>query len=159
MSGEDGPCIVAEQLDPELGYVGRVTHINPEPITALVGRGYVPVVASIGLGYDGHAYNINADTVAAELAVALGASKLLLLTDVPGVLDGRQQLVNELTGTEATSMIERGEVSGGMIPKLKACLDALHGVEQVHVIDGRQPHSLLLELFTESGVGTMVTPG
>jgi acetylglutamate kinase len=159
MSGEDGPCIVAEQLDPELGYVGRVTHINPEPITALVGRGYVPVIASIGLGYDGHAYNINADTVAAELAVALDASKLLLLTDVPGVLDGRQQLVNELTGTEATSMIERGEVSGGMIPKLKACLDALHGVEQVHVIDGRQPHSLLLELFTESGVGTMVTPG
>ena len=159
MSGEDGPSIVAEQLDPELGYVGRVTHINPEPITALVGRGYVPVIASIGLGYDGHAYNINADTVAAELAVALGASKLLLLTDVPGVLDAGQQLVHELTRTEATAMIERGEVSGGMIPKLKACLDALHGVEQVHVIDGRQPHSLLLELFTESGVGTMVTQG
>jgi acetylglutamate kinase len=159
MSGEDGPSIVAEQLDPELGYVGRVTHINPEPITALVGRGYVPVIASIGLGYDGHAYNINADTVAAELAVALGASKLLLLTDVPGVLDASQQLVHELTRTEATAMIERGEVSGGMIPKLKACLDALHGVEQVHVIDGRQPHSLLLELFTESGVGTMVTQG
>lgn len=159
MSGEDGPSIVAEQLDPELGYVGRVTHINPEPITALVGRGYVPVIASIGLGYDGHAYNINADTVAAELAVALGASKLLLLTDVPGVLDASQQLVHELTGPEATAMIERGEVSGGMIPKLKACLDALHGVEQVHVIDGRQPHSLLLELFTESGVGTMVTQG
>jgi acetylglutamate kinase len=159
MSGEDGPSIVAEQLDPELGYVGRVTHINPEPITALVGRGYVPVIASIGLGYDGHAYNINADTVAAELAVALGASKLLLLTDVPGVLDASQQLVHELTRTEATAMIERGDVSGGMIPKLKACLDALHGVEQVHVIDGRQPHSLLLELFTESGVGTMVTQG
>ncbi|HYZ01370.1 MAG TPA: acetylglutamate kinase [Candidatus Binatia bacterium] len=159
MSGEDGPSIVAEQLDPELGYVGRVTHINPEPITALVGRGYVPVIASIGLGYDGHAYNINADTVAAELAVALGASKLLLLTDVPGVLDASQQLVHELTRTEATAMIERGEVLGGMIPKLKACLDALHGVEQVHVIDGRQPHSLLLELFTESGVGTMVTQG
>lgn len=157
MSGEDGPSIVAEQLDPELGYVGRVTHINPEPITALVGRGYVPVIASIGLGYDGHAYNINADTVAAELAVALGASKLLLLTDVPGVLDTRQQLLHELTRAEATAMIERGEVSGGMIPKVRACLNALHGVEQVHVIDGRQPHSLLLELFTESGVGTMVT--
>jgi acetylglutamate kinase len=159
MSGEDGPSIVAEQLDPELGYVGRVTHINPEPITALVGRGYVPVIASIGLGNDGHAYNINADTVAAELAVALGASKLLLLTDVPGVLDAQQQLVNELTGAQAAAMIDRGEVSGGMIPKLKACLDALHGVGQVHVIDGRQPHSLLLELFTESGVGTMVTQG
>lgn len=157
MSGEDGPCIIAEQLDPSLGLVGRVTQINPEPITALLGRGYVPVIASIGLGYDGNAYNINADTVAAEVAVALGATKLLLLTDVPGVLDANGDLLSELTRERAAALVQEGSVSGGMIPKVEAGLRALDGVEQAHIIDGRQPHSLLLELFTESGVGTMVT--
>jgi acetylglutamate kinase len=157
MSGEDGPSIIAEQLDPALGYVGRVTHINAEPITALLGRGYVPVVASIGLGYDGHAYNINADTVAAEVAVALGAAKLILLTDVPGVLDANQQVVNEMGRAQAEALIAQGAVSGGMIPKLGACLRALDQAPQAHIIDGRQPHSLLLELFTEAGIGTMVT--
>ena len=96
MSGEDGPSIIAEGHDPELGFVGRVTQVNPEPIDALLSRGYIPVVASIGLGYDGNAYNINADTVAAELAVALGASKLILLTDVEGVKDGSGQVISEL---------------------------------------------------------------
>lgn len=157
MSGEDGPCIIAEQLDPSLGLVGRVTQINPEPITALLSRGYVPVIASIGLGYDGNAYNINADTVAAEVAVALGATKLLLLTDVPGVLDANGDLLSELTRERAAALVQEGSVSGGMIPKVEAGLRALDGVEQAHIIDGRQPHSLLLELFTESGVGTMVT--
>lgn len=156
MSGEDGPCIIAEQLDPELGFVGRVTQVNPEPIQALIGRGYVPVIASVGLGYDGHAYNINADTVAAELAVALGAAKLILLTDVEGVLDERKQVVNEMRREQAEAMIASGAVSGGMIPKLRACLRALEQVPQAHIIDGRQPHSLLLELFTEGGIGTMV---
>ncbi|HEX4215267.1 MAG TPA: acetylglutamate kinase [Candidatus Dormibacteraeota bacterium] len=157
MSGEDGPSIIAEQLDPALGYVGKVTQINPEPITALLGRGYIPVVASIGLGYDGHAYNINADTVAAELALALNAAKMLLLTDVQGVLDAKGRVVSRMTRGEAEAMIARGEVTGGMIPKLGACLRALDQVPQSHIIDGRQPHSLLLELFTESGIGTMVT--
>ncbi|MGH7911124.1 MAG: acetylglutamate kinase, partial [Candidatus Dormibacteraceae bacterium] len=157
MSGEDGPSIIAEQLDPTLGLVGRVTQVNSEPITALLERGYVPVIASIGLGYDGQAYNINADTVAAELAVALGATKLLLLTDVPGVLDGAGQLLSEVTRAEITAMVQEGSVSGGMIPKVEAGLRALDGVEQAHIVDGRQPHSLLLELFTEAGVGTMVT--
>src|SRR5437588_7129931 len=158
MSGEDGPSIIAEKLDPGLGFVGRVTQVNPEPITALLQRGYVPVIASIGLGYDGNAYNINADTVAGEVAVSLGAAKLILMTDVPGVLDGQSGVISELKRAEALEMLERGAVSGGMIPKLEACLRALDGVPLAHVIDGRTPHSLLLELFTEAGIGTMVTP-
>jgi acetylglutamate kinase len=156
MSGEDGPTIIAEELDPELGQVGRVVQVNPEPITALLERSYIPVIASIGLGYDGRAYNINADTVAAEVAVALGAAKLILMTDVPGVLDGGQQVQSELGRDAALAMIANGEVTGGMIPKLQACLRALDAVPQAHIIDGRTPHSLLLELFTESGIGTMV---
>jgi acetylglutamate kinase len=156
MSGEDGPSIIAEELDPELGFVGRVVQVNAEPITALLERSYIPVIASIGLGYDGRAYNINADTVAAEVAVALGAAKLILMTDVPGVLDGGQQVQSEIGRDAALRMIAAGAVTGGMIPKLQACLRALDGVPQAHIIDGRTPHSLLLELFTESGIGTMV---
>jgi len=117
----------------------------------------VPVIASIGIGYDGRAYNINADTVAAELAVALEATKLLLVTDVAGVLDANGDLLSELTRERAAALVQEGSVSGGMIPKVEAGLRALDGVDQAHIIDGRQPHSLLLELFTESGVGTMVT--
>src|SRR4030081_400593 len=105
MSGEDGPCIIVEPLDQSLGFVGRVVQVNAEPITALMGRGYIPVIASIGLGYDGQAYNINADTVAAEVAVALGAAKLILMTDVAGVLDRGQGVVNELSRTAANRMI------------------------------------------------------
>lgn len=157
MSGEDGPCIVAEELDPELGLVGRVVQVNPEPITAMIERSYIPVVASVGLGYDGNAYNINADTVAAEVAIALGAAKLILMTDVPGVLDGDQRVLSELTRSTAERLIAAGQVSGGMIPKLEACLRSLDGVPSAHIIDGRTPHSLLLELFTEAGIGTMVT--
>jgi acetylglutamate kinase len=158
MSGEDGPSIIAERLDPGLGFVGKVTQVNPEPITALLQRGYIPVIASIGLGYDGNAYNINADTVAGEVAVALGAAKLILMTDVPGVLNGESGVISELKRFEALEMLESGAVSGGMIPKLEACLRALDGVPLAHIIDGRTPHSLLLELFTEGGIGTMVSP-
>ncbi|MDQ6773250.1 MAG: acetylglutamate kinase [Candidatus Dormibacteraeota bacterium] len=157
MSGEDGPSIIAERLDERLGYVGRVTQVNPEPVTALIDRGYIPVIASIGLGYDGFAYNINADTVAAEVAVALAAAKLILMTDVEGVLDGAGQVVSEVTRAGAERLLERGEVSGGMIPKLQACLRALDRVPLAHIIDGRLEHSLLLELFTEHGIGTMVS--
>jgi acetylglutamate kinase len=158
MSGEDGPSIIAEPLGEGMGFVGRVTQINREPITALLGRGYIPVIASIGLGYDGHAYNINADTVAAEIAVALGAAKLILLTDVPGVLGVDGNVVAVLTRQDARQRIDAGEVTGGMIPKLEACLRSLDGVPFAHIVDGRTPHALLLELFTESGIGTMVTP-
>ena len=157
MSGEDGPSIIAEKLDPELGLVGRVVQINPEPITAMIERSYIPVIASVGLGYDGNAYNINADTVAAEVAIALRAAKLILMTDVPGVLDGDQRVLSELKRSAAERLIAAGQVSGGMIPKLEACLRSLDGVPSAHIIDGRTPHSLLLELFTEAGIGTMVT--
>jgi len=158
MSGEDGPSIIAEPENAALGFVGRVTQVNAEPIDALLGRGYIPVIASIGLGYDGNAYNINADTVAAEIAVGLSASKVLLLTDVPGVLDADGKVLSELRRADAESLIDSGVVSGGMIPKLKACLRAVDAVPQAHIIDGRTPHAVLLELFTEAGIGTMVTP-
>ncbi len=158
MSGEDGPSIIAEAQDPELGFVGRVVQVNGEPIDALIDRGYIPVVASVGLGYDGHAYNINADTVAAELAVALGASKLILLTDVEGVQDGDGNVISELGRGRAEQMLESGAAAGGMIPKLEAAVRSLDAVPYAHIIDGRTPHSLLLELFTEAGIGTMVTP-
>jgi len=158
MSGEDGPSIIAEPLSDEMGFVGKVVQVNAEPITALLSRGYVPVIASIGLGYDGHAYNINADTVAAEIAVALGAAKLILLTDVPGVQGADGGVVAVMSRDDAQRRIETGEVTGGMIPKLQACLRSLDRVPLAHIIDGRVPHALLLELFTEAGIGTMVTP-
>jgi acetylglutamate kinase len=158
MSGEDGPSIIAEPLEEGMGFVGRVTQINREPITALLARGYIPVIASIGLGYDGHSYNINADTVAAEIAVALNAAKLILLTDVTGVLGVDGRVVAVLSRDDARQRIDAGEVTGGMIPKLEACLRALDGVPLAHIVDGRTQHALLLELFTESGIGTMVTP-
>lgn len=158
MSGEDGPTIIAEPLDESMGYVGRVTQVNEEPITALLSRGYIPVIASIGLGYDGHAYNINADTVAAEIALALKAAKVILLTDVAGVQGVDGQVVAVLSKEDALKRIEAGEVTGGMIPKLEACLRALEGVPLAHIVDGRTKHALLLELFTEAGIGTMVTP-
>ena len=158
MSGEDGPTIIAEPLDEAMGFVGRVTQVNKEPITALLSRGYIPVLASIGLGYDGHAYNINADTVAAEIAVALKAAKVILLTDVAGVLGVDGDVVPVLTREDAQQRMARGEITGGMIPKLEACLRALDGVPLAHIVDGRTKHALLLELFTEAGIGTMVTP-
>ncbi|HVH62810.1 MAG TPA: acetylglutamate kinase [Candidatus Dormibacteraeota bacterium] len=158
MSGEDGPTIIAEPLDESMGFVGRVTQVNKEPITALLARGYIPVIASIGLGYDGHAYNINADTVAAEIAVALKAAKVILLTDVEGVKGVDGYVLPVLTIEDAHKRMEAGQITGGMLPKLEACLRALDGVPLAHIIDGRTKHALLLELFTEAGIGTMVTP-
>ena len=158
MSGEDGPTIIAEPLDESMGFVGRVSQVNKEPITALLSRGYIPVIASIGMGYDGHAYNINADTVAAEIAVAMNAAKVILLTDVAGVLGVDGEVVAVMSREDARHRIDEGEVTGGMIPKLEACLRALDAVPLAHIVDGRTPHALLLELFTEAGIGTMVTP-
>ncbi|HEX6547322.1 MAG TPA: acetylglutamate kinase [Candidatus Dormibacteraeota bacterium] len=158
LSGEDGPSIIAEAHDQELGFVGRVVQVNAEPIDALIERGYIPVVASIGLGYDGHAYNINADTVAAELAVAVGASKLILMTDVEGVKGADGSVISELGRAQAEEMIRAGVADGGMIPKLEAAVRSLDAVPYAHIVDGREPHAVLLELFTEAGIGTMVTP-
>src|SRR5260370_13182951 len=147
MSGEDGPTIIAEPLDESMGYVGRVTQINKEPITALLGRGYIPVIASIGLGYDGNAYNINADTVAAEIAVSLNAAKVMLLTDVPGVLARDGKVVAVMSRDDARQRIADGEVTGGMIPELAACLRALALVPLAHLFDRRTPPAPPPNLF------------
>jgi acetylglutamate kinase len=161
LSGEDGPTLLvrprAAEGGEDLGFVGEVVQVNPEPIEAILDQGRVPVVASIGLGYDGQAYNVNADAVAAELAVSLRATKLLLLTDVDGVHDSDGSLISELDSTRAKSLIASGVISGGMIPKVMAALRALDGTRAAHIIDGRVPHTLLLELLTEHGVGTMLT--
>ncbi|MDQ6749010.1 MAG: acetylglutamate kinase [Candidatus Dormibacteraeota bacterium] len=163
MSGEDGPSVLvrpmAAQNGEELGLVGEVAQVNAEPISALLARNYIPVFASVGLGYDGQSYNVNADTVAAELAVALGARKLILLTDVEGVHDSAGRLISEIVAHDVADRIADGTISGGMIPKARACVRALAGVEKAHIIDGRVPHALLLELLTNEGIGTMILPG
>jgi acetylglutamate kinase len=163
MSGEDGPCILVKPAGGnggvDLGLVGEVAQVNPEPIKALLDRNYIPVIASLGLGYDGKSYNVNADTVAAELAVALGARKLILLTDVEGIKDKNDTLISEIRAHDVADKIDDGTVTGGMIPKVKAAVRALAGVEKAHIIDGRVPHALLLELLTAEGIGTMIVPG
>jgi acetylglutamate kinase len=163
LSGEDGPTLLVRRVEmhdgEDLGLVGEVDHVNVEPVVSILDQGRIPVVASIGLGYDGEAYNVNADTVAAELAVALGATKLILLTDVDGVHDRDGRLLSELDRAGAQQLIADGVIAGGMIPKVGAALRALEGVEAAHIIDGRVAHALLLELLTAEGVGTMFAPG
>jgi acetylglutamate kinase len=161
LSGEDGPTLLvrprSSEAGEELGFVGDVDQVNSEPISSILDQGRIPVIASIGLGYDGHAYNVNADSVAAELAIALHAKKLILLTDVEGVRDSTGLLISEVDSMMARRLINDGVVSGGMIPKVRAAIRAAEEGCEAHVIDGRVPHSLLLELLTESGVGTMFT--
>ncbi len=163
LSGEDGPTLLVRparsESEVDLGRVGEVDHVNVEPVLSILDQGRVPVVASIGLGYDGEGYNVNADTVAAELAVALRATKLILLTDVDGVHDRDGTLLSELDRDRAGELAASGVITGGMLPKVKAALRALDGVEAAHIIDGRVPHALLLELLTSEGVGTMFAPG
>ncbi len=162
LSGEDGPTIlVRRQLGPQgedLGLVGEVQEVNADPLLGILERGMIPVVASIGLGYDGRSYNVNADWVAAALAEELGAAKLLLLTDVEGVRDREGRLLSRLPVGEAEELLRDGTASSGMIPKLQAACRAARAGVAVHVIDGREPHSILLELLTEAGVGTMIDP-
>jgi acetylglutamate kinase len=159
LSGEDGPTLLVRPArnggGEDLGLVGEVDHVNVEPVVSILDQGRIPVVASIGLGYDGEAYNVNADAVAAELAVALDATKLILLTDVDGVHDRDGRLLSELDGERAEQLIAAGVIAGGMIPKVRAALRALEGTAAAHIIDGRVPHALLLELLTAEGVGTM----
>jgi acetylglutamate kinase len=163
LSGEDGPTLLVRprgaEAGADLGYVGEVDQVNPEPIAAILNQGRIPVVASIGIGYDGQAYNINADTVAAELAIALKASKLILLTGVDGVCDARGELISQLDAATAHDLIASGVVTDGMIPKVHAALHAVAGGTSAHIIDSRVPHSVLLELLTERGVGTMFPGG
>ncbi|MDQ6847779.1 MAG: acetylglutamate kinase [Candidatus Dormibacteraeota bacterium] len=163
LSGEDGPTLLVRPARSEsgenLGRVGEVDHVNVEPVLSILDQGRIPVVASIGLGYDGEGYNVNADTVAAELAVALRATKLILLTDVGGVHDRDGALLSTLDRERAIALTADKVITGGMLPKVKAALRALDGVEAAHIIDGRVPHALLLELLTSEGVGTMFGPG
>ncbi|NEQ55372.1 MAG: acetylglutamate kinase, partial [Leptolyngbya sp. SIO3F4] len=141
-------------------FVGEVTRIEPKLVKSLVDAGYIPIISSVAADADGQPYNINADTVAGELAAALSAEKLILLTDTPGILKDYHDpstLYNKLDIQEARELIDSGIVSGGMIPKVTCCVRALaQGVRAAHIIDGRLPHSLLLETFTNSGIGSML---
>jgi len=170
LSGKDGNLVRAEKyyLDddkakdspPEIidiGLVGKVTSINADLVLSLVSSGYIPVIAPTGVGEKGETYNINADVVAGEVASALKAEKLVLLTDVPGVLDEEGDLIATLKNDDAEELIRKGVIAGGMYPKIKCCLKALRGgVEKAHIVDGRLSHAILLEIFTDRGIGTEV---
>ncbi len=163
VSGKDGNVFQARKLPgPEdLGQVGEIDAVDPTLIKLLSGNGYIPVVASIGIGADGRSFNLNADHAAGALAAALGASKFILLTDVPGVLAGGEggEVLSTLQAKDARRLIREGVIARGMIPKVEACLAALAaGVPTAHIIGGRTPHALLVELFTQEGAGTMMTP-
>ncbi len=169
--GKDGNLIQARKLrrakiDPgsrieeviDLGFVGEPEHIDVRVIHALTGAGLIPVIAPVGVGKDGQTYNINADTVAGAVAGALGATRLLMLTDVAGVLDRDRKLIQELSVAQAQAAIDDGMITGGMIPKVECCMDAVKGgVKSAVILDGRHPHACLLELFTE-GFGTLIKP-
>jgi len=169
LSGKDGRLLAAQKLEyykpredepPEIidiGLVGEVTGVNTDLIRTLQAQHFIPVIAPVGVGEGGETYNINADSVAGAVAGALAAAKLILLTDVPGVLDGQGHLISSLSRRQAVELLEAGVAQGGMIPKLKCCLEALEeGVAKAHILDGRIPHVLLLEIFTDSGVGTEI---
>ncbi len=170
ISGRDGGLIRARKLsrtqrDPDsdiekvldLGFVGEPGHIDTRVIHALTGAGLIPVIAPVGTAEDGQIYNINADTAAGAIAGALNANRLLLLTDVPGVLDKSGNLLPDIAVSQIAGLIEDGTISGGMIPKVLTCIEAVkQGVKGATILDGRVPHSLLLELFTEGGIGTLI---
>jgi acetylglutamate kinase len=170
--GKDGGLIRARKLartqrDPDsriekvldLGFVGEPERVDVRVIHALTGAGLIPVIAPVGAGEDGQTYNINADTAAGAIAGALSATRLLMLTDVPGVLDEEQKLIPEMTVAEVQRGIERGMITGGMIPKVENCVDAVQrGAKGAVILDGRVPHACLLELFTEAGPGTIIRP-
>lgn len=161
LSGEDAGLLVATQRDPALGFVGDVTTVNAKILTTLLGSGFIPVISTTGSGSDGQSFNINADSAAVAVAAAVDAERLIYLTDVPGVLADAgdpASLVSELSASRAKLLIADGTINGGMIPKVESCLDAVdHRVPSAHILDGRIPHVVLLELFTDTGVGTMIT--
>jgi acetylglutamate kinase len=155
-NGLDGEMLHARLRDERLGLVGEVEVVNLRPIVSLVEQGYVVVIAPLAAGPDSQPLNVNADTVAGEVARALGAEKLVLFTDVPGVLDADGRVVPELSRKQVETMLADGTIRGGMIPKIQACLRAMETVPRVHILDGRLPHALIRELFTHEGVGTML---
>ncbi len=161
LCGMDGRLFQAERLDEKYGLVGRITGVNPKPVENALLSGYIPVVSTVAQGVDADtAYNINADTAAAKLAEALGAEKLILLTDVRGLLRNpgdEDSLIHVLRTEDVPELVEQGVISGGMIPKMEGCVEAINGgVEKVHILDGRIPHSILIELLSDRGIGTML---
>ena len=172
ISGKDGSLISARKLrrtkkDPDsnieqildLGFVGEPVEVNPEALVFFEDSDVIPVIAPIGVGENGETYNINADSVAGAISAALGAHKMIMLTDVPGVLDQDGELIGQMTFHEAQKCIKNRVVTGGMIPKVETCMDAIsNNADAAHILDGRIPHVLLLELFTEHGTGTMIVP-
>jgi len=160
VSGEDASLLEATARDPELGFVGDVTRVNPSILRRLLNEDLVPVVATVAADASGQAYNINADTVAGAIAEALCAEKLVYLTDVEGLrrdVDDPGSLIRQTTADELDALLADGTLTGGMIPKITSCVHAVrNGVQRAHILDGRVPHVLLLEIFTDSGIGTMV---
>ena len=160
ISGIDGRMIKAVCKDERLGYVGRITEVNVEPIFDLLNNGYIPIVSSVGCDEEGNIYNINADTAAAFIAGALKAERLITMTDIEGVLMDRHDpttVIREIDTKAAVRLFEDGTISGGMIPKVECCLDAIaRGVSKVTIMDGRVPHALLIETLTDEGAGTMI---
>ena len=171
ITGKDGGLIEAERLKvqnpgadlsaPEIidiGHVGEVVNVNTDVVTNLTAAGFIPVIAPVGAGPDGESYNINADTVAGKVAEHLNAEKLILMTNTPGVLDAEQQTIEVLTQAQVAALIDDGTISSGMLPKIECALNALSGgVSSVQIIDGTVPHALLLEIFTDTGVGTKIS--
>ncbi|MBE9541549.1 MAG: acetylglutamate kinase [Proteobacteria bacterium] len=171
LSGKDGNLITAKKLSlssssskssprklKDIGQVGEVASVNPNVIETLDRSKFIPVIAPVGLGENGETYNINADTVAGKIASALKAEKLILLTDTEGVLDNKRALISSMNERKAKTLIKKGQISGGMIPKVNCCLQALkEGVAKTHIIDGRIRHAILLEIFTDVGIGTQIT--
>ncbi len=163
LCGLDGHLIEAETLDEKLGYVGNITKVNIEPITDLLDKGYIPVVSTLGCDNEGHVYNINADTAAAQIAGAMKAESLISMTDICGILmdkDDPSTLVTNIDPHRANELMEQGIIQGGMIPKVNCCLDAIRlGVNRVFILDGTKPHAILMEMLTDEGVGTMFVKG
>ena len=160
ISGMDGRLIEATFKDERLGYVGEITNINIKPVEDLLERGYIPVISTLGCDENGNTFNINGDTAAARIAGALGAERLIMMTDIAGILrdkDDPKTLIPDITIEEAKTLYEQGVISGGMIPKVDCCIEAIRrGVQNVIIMDGRIPHSILMEILTDEGAGTMV---
>ena len=160
LSGIDGGLIEAKIKDERLGFVGKITKVRPQPITDLLEKNYIPVVSTVASDREGNVYNINGDTAAAYIAGALGAERLIMMTDIAGILrdkDDPSTLIPEITVQQAAKLYDEGVISGGMIPKVDCCIEAIkHGVKNVIIMDGRVPHSILMELLTDEGAGTMV---
>ena len=161
LCGLDGNMLMAEKLvtSADLGYVGEIKEVNPEPLQNVINNGYIPIVATVASGYDGNVYNVNADIAAAHIAAKIGAKKLILMTDIRGLLkdvNDEDSLISVVNVSEVPMLKREGIIKGGMIPKIDCCVEAVRsGVSRAHIIDGRIEHSILIEMFSDEGIGTM----